>query len=160
MREFNVTGLCVPNRHYMVDISEKIEKIFKLVEGEKYFTINRGSQYGKTTTIGMLRKRLPDDYLCASLSFQFSSRKMYADEAGFCQEFLYSVFESLEKNCPEEAKEWVEPAVTDFKMLSRFITKICRNSQRKIVLIIDEADEASNNAIFIMFIKMLRDKFL
>ena len=82
MREFNVTGLCVPKRHYMVDISEKIEKIFKLVEGKKYFTINRGRQYGKTTTIGMLRKRLPDDYICASLSFQFSSQKMYADEAG------------------------------------------------------------------------------
>jgi len=160
MRKFNVTGVCVPKRHYMVDISEKIEQIFKLVEDEKYFTINRGRQYGKTTTIGMLEKRLPDDYLCVSLSFQFSSQKMYADEAGFCQEFLYSVFESLENNHPEEAKEWVEPAETDFKSLSRLITKICRNSKRKIVLIIDESDEASNNTIFVMFLKMLRDKFL
>ena len=58
MREFNVTGICVPNMHYMVDISEKVEKIFNLVEGGKYFTINRGRQYGKTTTIGMLEKRL------------------------------------------------------------------------------------------------------
>ena len=32
MREFNVTGLCVPEMHYMVDISEKIEQIFELVE--------------------------------------------------------------------------------------------------------------------------------
>ena len=39
MREFNLTGICVPNRHYMVDISEKIEKIFELVEGEKYFNV-------------------------------------------------------------------------------------------------------------------------
>jgi len=42
----------------MVNISEKIEQIFKLVEGKKYFTINRGRQFGKTTTIGMLEKRI------------------------------------------------------------------------------------------------------
>ena len=34
MRKFNVTGICVPDMHYMVDISEKTEKIFKLVEGK------------------------------------------------------------------------------------------------------------------------------
>ena len=42
MREFNVTGICVPEMHYMVDISGKIDEIFKLVEARKYFTINRG----------------------------------------------------------------------------------------------------------------------
>ncbi len=31
-RKFNDTGLCVPHRHYMVDISAKIEQIFELVE--------------------------------------------------------------------------------------------------------------------------------
>ena len=56
MRKFNVAGICVPEMHYMVDISEKIEKIFNLVEEKDYFTINRGRQYGKTTTIGMLEK--------------------------------------------------------------------------------------------------------
>ena len=31
IRKFNVAGICVPDRHYMVDISEKIEKIFEVV---------------------------------------------------------------------------------------------------------------------------------
>ena len=92
MREFNVTGICVPHMHYMVDISEKIEQIFKLVEGTKYFTINRGRQYGKTTTIGRLRKRLPADYICASISFQYSEDEMFTDERGFCQALLNSDF--------------------------------------------------------------------
>jgi len=84
MREFNVTGICVPNMHYMVDISEKVEKIFQLVDGAKYFTINRGRQYGKTTTIGRLRKRIADEgnYICASISFQYATNKMFADEEG------------------------------------------------------------------------------
>jgi hypothetical protein len=160
MREFNVTGICVPEMHYMVDISEKIEQIFKLVEGKKYFTINRGRQYGKTTTIGMLEKRLPEDYLCISISFQFSNNRMFANEEGFCQEFLDTIVERLEFSDPEEAKKWVDKSVTDFKSLSRFITNRCRNNPKKIVLIIDEADEASNNDIFVTFLKMLRDKYL
>ena len=32
MREFNVTEICVPNLHYMVEISEKVEQIYKLDE--------------------------------------------------------------------------------------------------------------------------------
>ena len=39
MRKFNVTGICVPNMHYMVDISGKVEKVFKMVEEGYYFTI-------------------------------------------------------------------------------------------------------------------------
>jgi len=130
MRKFNVTGLCVPDMHYMVDIDEKIDKIFKLVEEREYFTINRGRQYGKTTTIGMLEKRLPEDYLCVSISFQFSNDRMYADEEGFCQEFLNSIFERFEFNDPEEAKKWVDKSVVDFKLLSKFITNIPRKKKR------------------------------
>ena len=37
MKEFNTTGLCNPNKHYMVDISDKLENIKKLVEKEKVF---------------------------------------------------------------------------------------------------------------------------
>jgi len=160
MRKFNVTGLCVPEMHYMVDISEKIEQIYKLVEDRNYFTINRGRQYGKTTTIWRLIKRLPEDYYCISISFQYSTEKMYANEEGFCQEFLDIIFQRIDFNDPEEAKKWVDKSVTDFKSLSRFITNICRNSKKKIVLIIDESDEASNNALFVSFLKMLRDKYL
>jgi len=160
MRRFNVTGICVPDMHYMVDISEKIEEIFKLVEEKSYFTINRGRQYGKTTTLGMLEKRMPEEYYCISITFQFSNERMFANEEGFCQEFLNTIFERIDFEDPEEAKKWVDKSVTDFKLLSRFITKICKESKKKIVLIIDEADEASNNNIFITFLKMLRDKFL
>ena len=116
MREFNTTGICVPNMHYMVDICEKVEKIFQLVEGAKYFTINRGRQYGKTTTLGRLRKRLNDDgnYVCVIISFQYSTDKMFADEEGFCQGLLNTVFDIMEFTNPEEAEKWVDKSVIDF----------------------------------------------
>ena len=58
MKRFNVTGTCVDTEHYMVDISAKLDEIEKLVEGRRYFTINRARQYGKTTTLFHLAKRL------------------------------------------------------------------------------------------------------
>ena len=70
MKEFNTTGLCNPNKHYMVDISNKLYDIKKLVEKEKYFIINRPRQYGKTTTLLALENNLKDKYLVISISFE------------------------------------------------------------------------------------------
>ena len=140
MREFNVTGLCVPDMHYMVDISEKVEQIFKLVEGKKYFTINRGRQYGKTTTILRLEKRLPEDYICVSISFQYSSDKMFAHEEGFSQELLSKIHRALMIAYKEEAKLWLDDSVTSFARLNDFITERCVG--KKIVLIIDESGQS------------------
>lgn len=58
MKKFNTTGLCIPDKHYMVDTTDKINEIVKLIEDEEYFTINRSRQYGKTTTIYLLKSRL------------------------------------------------------------------------------------------------------
>ncbi|WP_268906370.1 hypothetical protein [Clostridium hydrogenum] len=44
MKEFNVTGLCIPQKHYMVDISLKLHKIIEMVDKGTYFTINRPRQ--------------------------------------------------------------------------------------------------------------------
>ena len=51
MRRFNTAGTCRPNEHYMVDITERLEIIRKMVAKGEYFCINRGRQYGKTTTL-------------------------------------------------------------------------------------------------------------
>ena len=50
MKEFNDTGTCIPEMHYMVEITKKLNKIIDLVQKGKYFVINRPRQYGKTTT--------------------------------------------------------------------------------------------------------------
>ena len=53
-KKFNVTGLCVPTKHYMVDITERVGQIREMVDAGAYFTINRARQYGKTTTLAAL----------------------------------------------------------------------------------------------------------
>ena len=48
---FNITGNCIPRLHYMVNLDSRLQAIRKLVDAGLYITINRGRQYGKTTTL-------------------------------------------------------------------------------------------------------------
>jgi hypothetical protein len=50
-KEFNTTGNCFEQEHYMMDDSRRFASIFDLVERGKYFVINRPRQYGKTTML-------------------------------------------------------------------------------------------------------------
>ena len=40
-RVFNTTGVCIPEKHYMVNINGRLQQIRELVDAGKYFTINR-----------------------------------------------------------------------------------------------------------------------
>ncbi|MDR2578419.1 MAG: hypothetical protein LBC70_06385, partial [Chitinispirillales bacterium] len=158
MRRFTVTGLCVPNRNYMADTGEKIARIMQFVERGDYFSINRGRQYGKTTTFFLLEKGLPEEYTVISISFEAVSDSMFETEAGFCQGLLSQCVKDLSFKGLPEAEDWKDESVTSFDLLDKFLTKICRD--KKIVLMIDEVDKSSNNLIFLKFLGILRDKYL
>ena len=71
MKVFNTTGKCIPSMHYMVDISRQVDAASKLVRRGNFFCINRGRQYGKTTTLALLKKKLEGEgYAVFSLSFE------------------------------------------------------------------------------------------
>lgn len=71
MKYFNTEGLCRPKEHYMVNLDARLEKIKEqLVDRRKYFVINRGRQYGKTTTLRALEEYLGSEYIVLSLDFQ------------------------------------------------------------------------------------------
>ena len=67
-KKFNVTGLCVPEKHYMVILDKCLDEIHQLIDDGAHFTINRARQYGKTTTLNMLSKMLSKDYLKTLIS--------------------------------------------------------------------------------------------
>ena len=70
MKKFNTTAVCIPSKHYMVDLSERVKEIRKLVDDGKYFAINRARQYGKTTTLAALDTALSTQYDVISIDFQ------------------------------------------------------------------------------------------
>ena len=71
-KKFCTTGTCIPEKNYMVDLSNRIQQIInQYIESGQYFTINRARQYGKTTLLYLLEKELrKQDSLVLSLSFE------------------------------------------------------------------------------------------
>ncbi|MCL2011157.1 MAG: AAA-like domain-containing protein [Synergistaceae bacterium] len=160
MREFNVTGVCIPESHYMVDISGKLAQIRAMVDRGDYFTINRARQYGKTTTLFLLKRMLKEEYTVVSLSFEGIGGKTFESETVFCRKFMKLVQRALAfADVPDEYREgWLSEAVDDFEALSVHITKMCKDN--KLVLMIDEVDKTSNNGVYLHFLGMLREKYL
>jgi hypothetical protein len=163
-KEFNVTGTCIPEMHYMVDTSNKLEKIIKLIEKGKYFIINRPRQYGKTTTLYMLEKVLDksNEYLTISISFEGVGDLIFQEEQLFASEFLQILADSLFLNHEELAifLEAQKSEVKTFNDLSKAITRFIIKANKKAILMIDEVDKSSNNQLFLSFLGMLRNKYL
>ena len=162
MRRFNVTGTCVGTEHYMVDISAKLDEIKKLVDSKAYFTINRARQYGKTTTLHHLKKRLEEsgDYICVSITFENAGMNAFDTEETFCNMFLRKISKALKFSSADKdyAKKWLSSGITSFNALDEHITENCED--HKLVLMIDEVDKSSNNQLFLHFLGLLRSKFL
>ncbi|MDE7417587.1 MAG: ATP-binding protein [Lachnospiraceae bacterium] len=168
-RRFNVTGSCNPQRHYMVRLDDRVKKIKEdYVDDGSYFVINRGRQYGKTTTLRALAKYLEEEYIVFSLDFQQMGTKTFADETAFSQGFLDRLLAELRKADTED-KVKIREMLSDFKNnnpnvildgLFAFLSSMCESCECPIILIIDEVDSASNNQVFIDFLAQLRGYYL
>ncbi|SFD42910.1 GxxExxY protein [Clostridium uliginosum] len=161
-RRFNSTGVCVPRKHYMVDITDKLKEIRELIDNEFYFTINKPRQYGKTTTLNELEKLLNEEYLVISISFEGIGDSTFEEEKDFCNKFLKIMITSLRFSDKEESERLLglSQNVNDFENTSEVITKFIEEASKEVVLFIDEVDKSSNNQLFLSFIGMLRNKYL
>lgn len=163
-KHFNTEGCCYPDEHYMVNLDSRLKEIKRMVDAGKYFSVNRGRQYGKTTMIAALENELEEEYDVVSMDFQdqMSSAK-FENEAVFTSAFAEAFLETLEISGNSEILEFSSELlgeVTDLVDLFRKLSLICKNNRKKIVLIIDEADQASNNQVFLDFLAQIRGYYL
>ena len=171
MRRFNTTGTCYPDEHYMVDITDRVDDIEKKVSEGEYITINRGRQYGKTTTLYHLTERLSKNYVVFSISFESMGEADFKTNDSLAYSFADALKSAIENDETTNANEEVKKAIFDVvdaaedyqikpKVLSDLIINISKTTSSPIVVIIDEVDNASNYESFIEFLRLLRNKYL
>lgn len=168
MKRFNTTGTCRPNEHYMVDITERLEIIRKMVARGDYFCINRGRQYGKTTTLEALTRVLASEYTVFKLSFEGASQESFASlpvtSAYFLKSLLFNARLGL-TTLDDAALEILEKAIDGRDSIADLdfaytIPMLCKANTKPIVILIDEVDQASNYESFLLFLGVLRKMFL
>lgn len=167
-RIFNISADCKPNLHYMVDINGLLLKIKEYIDRGDYFTMNRARQYGKTTTLKALAKFLSKEYVVMSLDFQRLSSSDFRDEASFVMAFAREIVAVADRKSevPQEIKAELK-AFADgtiknavLALLFGCLNQWCRVSEKKVVLMIDEVDHASNNQVFLDFLALLRVNYI
>ena len=161
-KKFNTTGSCNPERHYMVDTEKRFKAVESLIDSGDYFTINRARQYGKTTMLQMIRRKLADKYLVIKTSFEGLGDESFHSIPQFVNTFCSLMLNFLkETNADEVLLEAFDHRDLDsFDELSKLSTSFCNTSAKPVVLLIDEVDKSSDNQLFLNFIGMLRNKYL
>lgn len=166
-KRFNTTGACFPEQHYMVDITERLAAIKRMIDLGDYFIINRGRQYGKTTTLNALETYLTPDYLVISIDFQLLSNSDFSTEERFVSAFAREMYRNhlFRQTVSTDTTETLKKIKSDNKNfiladLFDVFCDICTDTEKSVVLIIDEIDTASNNTVFIDFLGMLRGYYL
>lgn len=170
-RRFNTMGLCTPDRHYMVSIDERVRQIKEqYVDEGLYFIINRGRQYGKTTTLAALAEYLRAEYIVWDMDFQMISSHSFENEEKFvCAfiDYLETIFDDEKdqmQNVDEKAVQNLiavkNGEVINLDKMFWGISRLCASSKLPIILLIDEVDSASNNQVFVDFLAQLRGYYL
>ena len=169
MKKFNTTGKCIADRHYMVPIDRQVEYAAQMVEDNLYFCINRGRQYGKTTTLNFLEKHLHRQGLVV-FSISFESLPDSAFES--LETLLAATIEMMGQpikwigipNIKEQSLQMLNNVYEQHKksieqpVFLELVNTLC--AINRCVLIIDEVDAAGNYPEFIKFLALLRAMYL
>ena len=169
MKRFNTTGKCIADRHYMMPIDRQVKAAAQMVENELYFCINRGRQYGKTTTLDFLKRNLQErGYVVFSISFESlpdsafeSLETLLAATVELMGPLLkWSGMPNLEQNAIDYLSKLYDQLNKSigWSAFMDMVSTLCVS--HRCVLIIDEVDAAGNYPVFIKFLGLLRDMYL
>jgi len=145
MRKFNVEGPCDPERHFMIRREALIQEGLAKVKEGKYFTIFAPRQSGKTTFfLELLREIARHEewpYLPIWITLE-SFRHAGSDFFAALKERLRD--KTSDPNVRAIIENYLLEKMLHFDSLMR---KIHRDTQRKVVLVIDEFDGIPDDRI-------------
>ena len=146
----------------MVNSERRFRAVETLIDSGEYFTINRARQYGKTTTLDMIWRRLSERYIVVPLSFEGIGDSAYASEEALVSTFAKMMAQNLEPQAMDDAliNLWEHCTAKSLDDLALVITEFCKKAHKPVVVTIDEVDKSSDNQLFLNFLGMLRNRYL
>lgn len=169
---FNTAAVCIPGKHYMVNIDKRLEEIKALVDEEDYFTVNCARQYGKTTTLMALEQYLRKEYYVVLMDFQTFDASLFENGNLFSLSFARMFLRLLRENDPaqsdtikqitEELRLLIARRSSYFtmQMLFEYLSDICAALDKPVVLMIDEVDSAADDQVFLDFLVQIRAYYI
>ena len=165
---FNVNGACQKNIHYMVNLTPRLMEIKVMTDAGKFFSINKARQYGKTTMLRAFTEFVRNSYIVLSLDFQNIESAEFANGSSFVHAFAREILKKIRKidavpdNIRKKIMNLTDRTTPNVRMAEMFecFSEWCLQSEKPIILIIDETDSAANNQVFLDFLAQLRAAYL
>jgi hypothetical protein len=160
-RFFNTTGLCNPERHYMVDpFRNMYDNIHILIEDMQYYLIHAPRQTGKTTFLHALAHRLNKEgnyvaVVCSLESAGYTSISVETANEVFIQSLYQTAKVFLSADLMPPNPESYSPSNFLFR---NYLTAWCESLSKPLVLLLDEVD-ALYDDVLISTLRQLRDGF-
>ena len=133
-KKFNITGSCNPERHYMVDSMTRFKAVENLIDAGEYFTINRARQYGKTTTLYTIWRRLSERYIVVPMSFEGLDNSAFESNISFVKKFseLMVIYLAPLKLDSKLMAIWQKCEAKSIDDLAKVIREFCKNAPKPV----------------------------
>ena len=153
---FNTTGLCNPEKHYMVNPLKRLSKVEKLIANELYFTIHAPRQSGKTTYLYTLARKINGEgkYIALVVSFEqagYSSITVEKANEVLCDSIYRAAIRQL--NLHEQPKK-----PENVLSIKNYLEDWAFSQEKPIVFFIDEIDALLDD-VLIAILRQLRDGY-
>lgn len=161
-RQFNTTGPCSAEKHYMLPPERRLPGLLPLIEHELYFVLHAARQTGKTTTMRAFAERLRGlGYAAAHVTLEESQGVEAVDEAEPI--WLAAIDDAAAAQLPPELRPPPRAAWRERESSTRlrqWLAAWCEaQSPRRVVLLLDEADIVTGPAL-ISLLRQLRAGFI
>jgi type II secretory pathway predicted ATPase ExeA len=156
MRWFNTAGPCKPDIHYYLSSLQRIPELERIIAQQGYFIIHAARQTGKTTAMLTLAQELTAAGKYTSLMVSAEVGAAYSKNPDRAEAAILSAWQ-------DAASVWLPPELqppdwSNVEHIGHALRLWCQQSQRPIVLFIDEIDALQDDAL-ISVLRQLRDGF-
>ncbi len=160
-RFFNVSGPCLPEKHYMIPSHRRIKGLRELIDQEQYFVIHAARQSGKTTLLKELSSRMNAEGKYYALYCSLESVQGITDPEKGIPAVIYTVRKAVLYHPYLPVKRFAdEQNMDEFNIvLGMSLTEFCIKLDKPLVILFDEIDCLSNGTL-ISFLRQLRDGYI
>ncbi len=162
-RWFNIAGPCFPREHFMIPVERRAAATLALIEQGRWFSLVSGRQTGKTTVVKHLAKSLTARGDRLVLWVDLETARDQTDPAVALRAVFGALANSLTRAgaaaitpAPDQVASWL---LAPESALQTYLSALCTASDRRVVLLLDEADVMAGAAV-VTFLTQLRALYL
>ncbi len=159
MKQFNTTGPCRSEIHYMLPAAERLPETRRLIDGQNYFVLHAARQTGKTTSMLALARELTAAGRYAAIVLSVQAAAVFSHDVDVAERMLLSRWRKVaEDELPPELRppEW--PAAETGERINAALRAWARAIPRPLIVFLDEIDSLKDD-LLLSVLHQLRDGF-